>query len=60
MTDEQERLSKRVITPMTETMVAEIDDFRFEERHKSQADAVRQLIALGLKNWRNSKKGGKK
>ena len=59
MGSEQGPLSKRVITPMSEAMVEEINDFRFEERCASQADAVRELIKRGLEAWRKSKKGGK-
>jgi len=59
MEGEQGPLSKRVITPMSEAMVKEINDFRFGERCGSQAEAIRELVRRGLDVWRKGKKGGK-
>lgn len=50
-----EQLTERVIVPMTKTMVAAIADYRFEHRIESKAEAVRSLVAAGLKA--ESKKG---
>jgi metal-responsive CopG/Arc/MetJ family transcriptional regulator len=41
--------SERIITPMPKSLVQVIDDFRFTNRVASRAEAIRQLIALGLK-----------
>jgi metal-responsive CopG/Arc/MetJ family transcriptional regulator len=41
--------SERIITPMSKTLVAAIDDFRFEQRIASRAEAIRRLIEAGLK-----------
>jgi hypothetical protein len=37
------------------SLIAEINDFRFEERRESQADAVRELIKIGLQSWRKQR-----
>ena len=50
-----ELLSKRVMTPMSETLISEINNFRFETRRESQADAVRELVKRGLESWREEK-----
>jgi metal-responsive CopG/Arc/MetJ family transcriptional regulator len=41
--------SERIITPMPKSLVQAIDDFRFGNRVASRAEAIRQLIELGLK-----------
>ena len=41
--------SERIITPMPKPLVQAIDDFRFGNRVASRAEAIRQLIELGLK-----------
>jgi hypothetical protein len=51
-TEQQEQALKRVMVPMSDALIAEIGDFRFEERRDSQADAVRELVRLGLEVWR--------
>jgi hypothetical protein len=48
MAQEPELLTERVITPMSKSMVEAINNWRFEHRCESKADAVRQLIELGL------------
>jgi metal-responsive CopG/Arc/MetJ family transcriptional regulator len=40
---------QRIITPMDKKLVERIDDFRFERRLPSRAEAIRQLIDVGLK-----------
>ncbi len=40
--------SVRIITPMSKSLVAAIDDFRFAQRVPSRAEATRQLIEAGL------------
>jgi hypothetical protein len=40
--------SERIITPMPKSLVSAIDDFRFGNRIESRAEAIRQLIRLGL------------
>lgn len=56
MAETEEPISKRVIVPMPETLIEEVNDYRFEERRGSQADAVRELIKLGLETWRQHPK----
>jgi len=50
-----EPLSKRVMVPMSETLIGEINDFRFDARRDSQADAIRELLRRGLESWREEK-----
>lgn len=38
----------RIITPMPPTLVEAIDDYKFANRLDSRAQAIRQLIQLGL------------
>ena len=40
---------------MLPSMVAAIDDFRFDTRCKSQSEAVRALVERGLASWREDK-----
>jgi metal-responsive CopG/Arc/MetJ family transcriptional regulator len=40
---------QRVIIPMDKKLIERIDDFRFERRFLSRAEAIRQLIEAGLK-----------
>lgn len=48
--------SERVITPMPKALVSAIDDFRFETRLPSRAEAIRRLIELGLEAARQDAK----
>lgn len=43
-----EPLSERIITPMTKSQVAAVDDYRYAVRLPSRAEAIRRLIELGL------------
>ncbi len=38
----------RIITPMPQTLVDRIDDYRFRERLASRAEAIRRLVEKGL------------
>ena len=38
----------RIITPMPQTLVDRIDDYRFKERIPSRAEAIRRLVQRGL------------
>jgi len=40
---------------MSKELLEKIDDFRFENRFYSRAEAVRELIRLGLKNVESGK-----
>ena len=40
--------SERVITPMSKSLIAAVDDYRFANRAPSRAEAIRRLIELGL------------
>ena len=44
-----EEKDPRIITPMPQKLVDAIDDYRFTNRLASRAEAIRQLIELGLK-----------
>jgi hypothetical protein len=46
MADEKD---PRIITPLPSSMVQAIDDYRFEMRLPSRAEAIRRLIDLGMK-----------
>ena len=35
---------------LDEELKAEIDDYRFAHRHRTEADALRELLRLGLKH----------
>lgn len=47
--DATEEMTERLIFPASKSMAAEIDDYRFEHRINSKAEAIRRLIAAGLK-----------
>jgi metal-responsive CopG/Arc/MetJ family transcriptional regulator len=47
--------SECIITPMPKPLVQAIDDFRFGNRVASRAEAIRQLIELGLKAAKGEK-----
>lgn len=49
---EQEQTFLNVQVPLS--MMERIDDFRFEERKPSRAEAARQLLEMGLKVWERS------
>ena len=38
----------RIITPMPKALVAKIDDYRFQNRIPSRAEAIRRLVEAGL------------
>jgi metal-responsive CopG/Arc/MetJ family transcriptional regulator len=44
-----EEKDPRIITPMPQTLVDRIDDYRFKERIPSRAEAIRRLVELGLR-----------
>jgi metal-responsive CopG/Arc/MetJ family transcriptional regulator len=52
---ENEKMTERLVTPMSKTMVDAINDYRFEHRCESKSDAVRTLIQAGL----DADQGGK-
>jgi metal-responsive CopG/Arc/MetJ family transcriptional regulator len=45
----------RVIVPMRQKLVEQIDDFRFSRRLPSRAEAIRQLIETGLRHAKEPK-----
>jgi len=49
MTDSPEPKDKRVPLVMTASELNAIDDWSFERRIRSRSEAIRQLVALGLK-----------
>ncbi|MGA8770975.1 MAG: hypothetical protein WB610_11465 [Rhodomicrobium sp.] len=49
MTDSPEPKDKRVPLVMTASELKAIDDWSFERRIRSRSEAIRQLVALGLK-----------
>lgn len=46
----------RVITPIPQSLLTAIDDFRFNNRLASRSETIRQLIALGLEAAARRKK----
>lgn len=52
-----EETTKSVITPMPVALVQAIDDYRFTQRIQSRAEAIRQLIKLGLEAAGQGEKG---
>jgi len=60
MIETQEPFSERVMVPMQKSLLAEIEDFRFEARCRSQADAIRELIRAGLNSWQLKQKGSER
>src|SRR5262249_57117705 len=55
---QDEHLTERIIFPASKEMVQEIADYRFEHRIESRSEAIRRLIAAGLKA--EGKRGVKK
>ena len=49
MTDSPEPKDKRIAMVMTASELRAIDDWSFERRIRSRGEAIRQLVALGLK-----------
>ena len=49
MTDSPEPKDKRVPLVMTASELKAVDDWSFERRSRSRSEAIRQLVALGLK-----------
>jgi metal-responsive CopG/Arc/MetJ family transcriptional regulator len=39
----------RIIVPMPQRLIAQIDDYRWANRIPSRAEAIRQLVKEGLK-----------
>ena len=48
-------LSQRVIIPMSPGMIEAIQEYRFMHRLESRAEAVRQLIEIGLETTKSRK-----
>jgi metal-responsive CopG/Arc/MetJ family transcriptional regulator len=42
----------RIITPIPKELLARIDDYRFDERLPSRAEAIRRLIEVGLQTMK--------
>jgi hypothetical protein len=49
MTDSTEPKDQRVPVMMTSSELKAVDDWSFEQRIRSRGEAIRRLIALGLK-----------
>jgi hypothetical protein len=47
--------SPRIIIPLSRELLERIDDFRYEHRIPSRAEAIRQLIEAGLRAKRAPK-----
>lgn len=45
----EEPNSERVITPMPKSLVEAVDNYRFDARVPSRAEAIRRLIQAGLR-----------
>jgi hypothetical protein len=49
MTDSTEPKDKRIALVMTASELKAVDDWSFERRIRSRGEAIRQLLALGIK-----------
>jgi metal-responsive CopG/Arc/MetJ family transcriptional regulator len=47
---ENKKTETKMMLYMSKELLEKIDDFRFENRFYSRAEAVRELIRLGLKS----------
>lgn len=41
---------KKILIQISEKMVSEIDDYRFENRFNSRSEAIRHLLEIALEN----------
>ena len=57
---EQAGRLKRIIVPMPDALIAELEDYRYEAHRPSQAEAVRELMRIGLETWRQQGKPERK
>lgn len=45
--------SERIITPMPQSLINSIDNYRFEKHIASRAEAIRRLLMFALQNIKN-------
>jgi hypothetical protein len=57
MADSTEPKDQRIPVMMTRSEVKAIDDWSFARRIRSRSEAIRQLVALGLKAQKEAKNG---
>jgi hypothetical protein len=57
MADSTEPKDRRIPVMMTRSEVKAIDDWSFARRIRSRSEAIRQLVALGLKAEKEAKNG---
>ena len=58
MVEKADRPPARITTiSLPRSLVEQIDDFRFERRLSSRAEAIRQLIEAGLQRVQETKRG---
>jgi len=48
----EEPITERILTPMPRSLVVDVDDYRFGNRLPSRAEAIRQLLKLGVQSAR--------
>lgn len=63
MSENDESREKRVAkiqVMLAESELAEIDDWRFNTRSSSRANAIRKLIFLGMAFWDNDRNAAEK
>lgn len=44
--------AQRKLVSLPDQLLAEIDDYRFASRHRSEAEAIRALIERGLRDFK--------
>jgi len=52
------RLLVGIITPMSEALISQIDDFRSRNHMRSRSQAIRELIRRGLEAEQQVARGG--
>jgi hypothetical protein len=57
MADSTEPKDQRIPVMMTRSEVKAVDDWSFARRIRSRSEAIRQLVALGLKAEKEAKNG---
>ncbi len=55
-----ESKTERVHVPLSEAELAKIDDWRFAHRMPSRAEAIRELVRLGLASRSDRRKTGRR
>lgn len=55
MTDPMPTEKPKIIFVADDTLLKRLDDYRFENRIKTQSEAIRRLLDAGLEQWEANK-----